>query len=84
MVRYGLAVTRLSSLFESPPKSCLTLKADIFLRLYINTGTLNASLSSPNTATPKCSITTASNSFTGTCPFTINYLCDTSAKSLMV
>jgi hypothetical protein len=80
MVWYDYAVIRLSTLFESLSKIGLTRKADIFLRLYINTGTLNAAISTPNTATPGYSITTANNSFTGTCPFTINYLCDTSAN----
>jgi hypothetical protein len=80
MVWYDFAVIRLSTLFESLSKIGLTRKADIFLRLYINTGTLNATISGPNTATPGYSLTTANNSFTGTCPFTINYLCDTSAN----
>ncbi len=40
-----------------------SLKANIFLCLYINTRTLNAN-----------------NSFNGTCPFSINYLTDTSAN----
>lgn len=80
MVWYDFAVIKLSTLFESLSSIGLTRKADIFLRLYINTGTLNATISTPNTATPGYSLTPANNSFTGTCPFTINYLCDTSAN----
>ena len=80
MVWYDFAVIKLSTIFESLSKIGLTRKADIFLRLYINTGTLNAAVSSPNTAAPGYTITAANNSFTGTCPFTINYLTDTSAN----
>jgi hypothetical protein len=80
MVWFDYAVIKLSTLFESLKNIGLTRKADIFLRLYVNTGTLNASITSPNTATPGYSITTANNSFTGTCPFTIIYLPDTSAN----
>lgn len=80
MVWYDYAVIKLSTIFESLSSIGLTRKADIFLRLYVNTGTLNIAVSSPNTATPGYSLTTANNAFTGTCPFTINYLCDTSAN----
>lgn len=80
MVWYDYAVIKLSTVFESLKSIGLTRKADIFLRLYINTGTLNVSVSSPNTTTPGYSLTTANNSFNATCPFTVNYLCDTSAN----
>ena len=50
------------------------------LNLYVNTETLNVAVSSPNTATPGYSITPTNNGFDGTCPFTINYLPDTSAN----
>lgn len=74
------AVIKLSSLFESLSSIGLTKKADIFLRLYVNTGTLNVTVSSPATATPGYSLTTANNTFNATCPFTINYLQDTGAQ----
>ena len=80
MVWYDYAVIKLSTIFESLSSIGLTRRADIFLRLYVNTGTLNASISSPNSATPGYSLTVANNSFNATCPFTINYLCDTSAN----
>ena len=79
MVWYDYAVIPLSSVFESISKIGLTRKADIFLRLYINTGTLNASISAPNTTAPGYSLTVANNGFNGTCPFTINYLTEASA-----
>lgn len=68
------AVIRLSTVFESLNSIGLTRKADLFLRLYINTGTLNVTISSPGLATPGYSITTTNNNFNNTCPFTINYL----------
>lgn len=80
MVWYDYCVIRLSTLFESLNSIGLTRKADIFLRLYVNTGTLNAAISSPNGTTPGYSLTTTNNSFNNTCPFTINYLNETSAN----
>lgn len=70
------AVIKLSSIFEALSSIGLTRKADIFLRLYVNTGTINVSVSSPATATPGYSLTTANNTFNATCPFTVNYLQD--------
>ena len=80
MVWYDYAVIELATVVESLSKIGQTRKADIFLRLYINTGTLNATISSPNTATPGYTITAVNTSFTGTCPFSINYMTDTSAN----
>jgi hypothetical protein len=80
MVWTDYAVIKLSTVFESLQSIGLTRKADIFLRLYVNTGTINAAVSSPNSTTPGYSLTTANNSFTGTCPFTVNYLTEASAS----
>jgi len=80
MVWYDYAVIKLATVFESLSSIGLTRKADIFLRLYINTGTLNATISSPNTTTPGYSLTVANNGFSATCPFTINYLTEASAS----
>jgi hypothetical protein len=80
MVWFDYAVVRLSTVFEALDRIGLTRKADIFLRLYVNTGTLNATISSPNGLTPGYSLTVANNSFNNTCPFTINYLNATSAN----
>ena len=74
------AVIKLSTLFESLSSIGLTRKADIFLRLYINTGTVNVTVSGANSTTPGYSITSGNNSFSATCPFTVNYLNDTSAN----
>jgi hypothetical protein len=80
MVWYDYAVIKLATVFESLSSIGLTRKADIFLRLYINTGTLNATISSPNTTAPGYSLTVANNGFSATCPFTINYLTEASAS----
>ncbi len=62
MVWYDYEVIKFANVFENLSKIGLTRKADIFLRLYFNTGTLNATVSSPNTATPGYTITAANNS----------------------
>ena len=80
MVWYDYAVIKLSTVFESLSPIGLTRRAYILLRLYINTGTLYATVASPITAAPGYSLSTANNSFNATCPFTINYLSDTSAN----
>ena len=74
------AVIRLNPLFDSLGSIGLTSRADMFIRLYVNTGTLNVAVSTPNTATPGYSLTTTNNGFNGSCPFTVNYLPDTSAN----
>lgn len=80
MVWYDYAVIKLSTVFESLQSIGLTRKADIFLRLYINTGTLNVAISSPNTTAPGYSLTVANNGFSATVPFTVNYLTELSAS----
>jgi hypothetical protein len=80
MVWYDYAVIKLSTLFDSLNSIGLTRRANIRLRIYVNTGTLNATISTPNSTTPGYSLTVANNSFTNTCPFTINYLNETSAN----
>ena len=78
MVWTDYAIIRLNTLFDSLGSIGLTSRADMFIRLYVNTGTLNVAVSSPNTATPGYSTTSTNNGFNGSCPFTINYLPDTS------
>ena len=80
MVWTDYAVIRLNTLFDSLGAIGLTSHADMFLRLYINTGTFNVAVSLPNTTAPGYSLTTTYNGFNGSCPFTVNYLCDTSAN----
>ena len=80
MVWTDYAIIRLNNLFDSLGSIGLTSRADMFIRLYVNTGTLNVAVSSPNTAAPGYSITSTNNGFNGSCPFAINYLPDTSAN----
>jgi hypothetical protein len=74
MVWYDFCVIRLNTIFDSLNSIGLTRKADMFLRLYLNTGTLNVTLSSANSTAPGYSLTTTNNTFVNTCPFTVNYL----------
>ena len=80
MVWYDYAVIRLNTLFNSLSAIGLTNRADIFIRLYLNTGTINVDCSSPNTATLGYSLVPTNNGFNGSCPFTINHLPDISAN----
>ena len=74
------AVICLTTLFDSFGAIGLTSRADMYIRLYVNTGTLNVAVSFLNTATPGYSLTSTNNGFNGSCPFTIYYLPDTSAN----
>jgi len=59
---------------------CFNMMSIYVLRLYVNTGALNSSVSSAGTTTPGYSLTVANNSFNATCSFTINYLNETAAS----
>ena len=63
-----------------PSRMPASIELSIKLVVCLNTGTLNATISSPNTTAPGYSLTVANNGFTGTCPFTINYLTEASAS----
>ena len=80
MVWYDYAVIKLSNVFESLANIGLVRKFDCTLRLWFNTGTVNATIANGNTIDPDYSITTGNNSFTNTCPLMINYLSDLSTK----
>ena len=80
MVWYDYAVIKLSNVFESLANIGLVRKFDCTLRLWFNTGTVNATIANGNTIDPDYSITTGNNSFTNTCPLMINYLNDLSTK----
>ena len=74
MIWNDYAVIKLSNLFESLENIGLVRKFDCTLRIWFNTGTVNAALTSPDSATPGYSLTPANNTFTNTCPLMINYL----------
>ena len=85
MVWYDYAVIRLSTLFESLGNIGLVRKFDCTFRLWLNTGTVNITVANPNKDSTSAtqlqySLTTANNTFTNTCPFTVNYLNDLSAN----
>ena len=85
MVWYDYAVIKLSTLFESLANIGLVRKFDCTLRLWLNTGTVNITVANPNKDSTSAtqlqySLTSANNTFTNTCPFTVNYLNDLSAN----
>jgi hypothetical protein len=85
MVWYDYAVIKLSTLFESLANIGLVRKFDCTIRLWLNTGTVNITVANPNQNSTSAnqlqySLTTANNTFTNTCPFTVNYLNDLSAN----
>ena len=80
MVWYDYAVIKLGNLFESLANIGLVRKFDCTIRLWVNTGTVNAAVTNPNATNTAMTLTSANNSFTNTCPFTLNLLADTSAN----
>jgi len=80
MVWYDYAVIKLGNLFESLANIGLVRKFDCTIRLWVNTGTINATIANPNATNTTYTLTSANNTFTNTCPFTLNLLSDTSAN----
>ena len=85
MIWNDYAVIKLSTLFESLANIGLVRKFDCTLRLWLNTGTVNVTVVNPNVDSSVAgqlgyTLTTANNTFTNTCPFTVNYLPDLSAN----
>jgi hypothetical protein len=81
MIWYDFAVIRLSHLFESLGKFGLLHRLDASIRLWVNTGTVNVTVTNPNSNTNNLaySLTTVNNTFSNTCSLMINYLPGTSA-----
>jgi hypothetical protein len=85
MIWNDYAVIKLSTLFESLNNIELVRKFDCTLRLWLFTGTVNVTVVNPNKESTSAtqlrySLTTANNTFTNTCPFTVYYLPDLSAN----
>ena len=78
MVWYDYATIKLSTLLESLGNIGLIKKLDCTLRIWINTGSLNVTVSTPNTTT--LGYGAVSSTFSNTCPLSVNYLPDTSAN----
>jgi hypothetical protein len=74
MTWYDTAVIKLSNLFESLGNVGLVRKFDCTIRLWVNTGSVNVAVTNPNATNLTYSLATANNTFTNTCPFTLNYL----------
>jgi len=74
MVWYDYAIIKLGFLFESLANIGLVRKFDCTICLWVNTGALSLAVTNPNTANLTYSLTSANNTFTNTCPFTVNYL----------
>lgn len=74
MVWYDYAIIKLGTLFESLANIGLVRKFDCTIRLWVNTGALSVAVTNPNAANLTYSLTSANNTFTNTCPFTVNYL----------
>ncbi len=64
MVWYDYAVIRLPSFLESLANIGLVWKFDCTIRLWFNTGTINATITNPNATGLTYSITSANNTFT--------------------
>lgn len=77
MIWNDYAVIKLSNLFESLGNIGLVRKFDCTLRLWLNTGTVNATVINPGAANLGYSLANTDNTFTNSCPLMINYLNDT-------
>ena len=72
-VYYDYAIIKLNTIFDSLSKIGLVKRFDATIRLWINTGTVSIPVSTPNTACD-LSYNFTKNTFSNTCPFTINYM----------
>ena len=77
MIWNDYAVIKLSNLFESLGNIGLVRKFDCTLRLWLNTGTVNATVINPGATNLGYSLANTDNTFTNSCPLMINYLNET-------
>jgi hypothetical protein len=78
MYWHDYTVNKLNFLFESLNKIDLEKRFDAQLRLWINTGTVNVTVSDDTVSNPVgnatgYNLTPANNTFSNTCPIMINY-----------
>ena len=71
---YDYAVIKLGNVFESLNKIGLVKRFDATVRLWINTGTINATIKAPTAVEMDYSITASNNTFSNTCPLMLNYI----------
>ena len=74
MIYYDYAVIKLNSLFDSLAKIGLVKRLDATIRLWVNTGAVAVPVSNATTTSVDISYNNTLNTFSNTCPFTINYL----------
>jgi hypothetical protein len=74
MIYYDYAVIKLNTLFDSLAKIGLVKRFDATVRLWLNTGAVSVPVSNVTTASLDLSYNNTTNTFSNTCPFTINYL----------
>jgi hypothetical protein len=73
MYWHDYAVIKLNYLFESLNKIGLVKRLDAQLRLWVNTGTVNVTVSGPNATNTGYNLTPEDNTFSNTCPLMVNY-----------
>jgi hypothetical protein len=83
-MRYDYAVIKLNYLFESLNKIGLVKRLDAQLRLWVNTGTLNVTVATPDATTCSYVLTPANNTFSNTCPIMINYHAPDSGAGILL
>ncbi len=74
MIYYDYAVIKLNTLFDSLAKIGLVKRLDATFRLWVNTGAVAVPVSNAASASLDLSYNNTNNTFSNTCPFTINYL----------
>ncbi len=77
MYWFDYAIINLKYILDAVAKIGLVKKADLRLRMYVNTGAVQVTISNPNLTTTIYSA--FKTSFANTCPITVNYLNNTSA-----
>lgn len=80
LVCYDVCVIRCRDLFDSMNNWGLCKRFDGIVRLYVNTGSINISVTSPNTTTIGYYSQLSQSTFTNTCPLVVNYLPYTNAN----
>lgn len=73
-VFYDYAVIKLSHVFESLAKINLVRRFDATVRLWINTGTVNITVTDPSSNTLGFHLSSANNTFSNTCPLMVNHV----------
>jgi hypothetical protein len=74
MIFYDYAVIKLSHIFESLGKINLVRRFDATVRLWINTGTVNITVTDPSANTLGYHLTSSNNTFSNTCPMMVNHV----------